>query len=124
MPPGRLTQPNGRVHGRAHVSWENHLYAGENGLLTMLVTLRWWWDKLTEANGPGVDQEWMEALDDMYWVIEQVMTGIRYVFLIGFDRFFSHILSSERQMSDIDMNLDASMPIAKPLPKRTSLFLL
>lgn len=61
------------------LAWEDYLYAGENGLLTMLVTLRWWWDEVHERNELFAHTEWMLALEDVYWVIEQVSSVLRYV---------------------------------------------
>ncbi|KAJ6450010.1 hypothetical protein C8R47DRAFT_941143, partial [Mycena vitilis] len=47
--------------------WEGMDLYGQNGFLNVLVTLKWWRDALeTETS------EWMEAVDDVTWVIEKL----------------------------------------------------
>jgi len=74
MPPGREKDYHDRTTG---LSWEESLYTGENGFLTVLVTLRWWWDEINELNDSKGYGEWMMALEDVYWVVGQVISTLR-----------------------------------------------
>lgn len=81
--------------------------------------LRWWWDKLAEDNGPGVNQEWMKALEDVYWVIEQVITLLQYVLSLHVSYFHSQTPRSKPLKSDVDTPpVKTPRMAAKPVAKR------
>lgn len=82
MPPGEGMDSGKRVDEREEPSWEEYLYVGENGLLTILVTLRWWWDEINELDKPIGHVEWMLALVDVYSAIERVSSALRYAIFL------------------------------------------
>ncbi|KAJ7024471.1 hypothetical protein C8F04DRAFT_1270269 [Mycena alexandri] len=44
-------------------------YSGPNGILNVLICLRWWRD----AMGPNDDQDyWVEAVEDVIWSLETI----------------------------------------------------
>jgi len=79
MPPGREVDSLGRLTGREELLWDEFLYAGENGILIVLVSLRWWWDEIDDLKDPTGYTEWMLALEDVYWVIKQLTSSLRHV---------------------------------------------
>lgn len=72
MPLWRSRDDNSRVFGREIGSWDLHLYSGENGLVLALVMLRWWHDAIGDYGDPAHTGDWMDALEEVYWVINQL----------------------------------------------------
>ncbi|KAJ6460702.1 hypothetical protein C8R47DRAFT_932322, partial [Mycena vitilis] len=47
--------------------WGSTVQTGPNGMLNVLICLRWWRDKVDDSELP----KWEEALEDVEWVLER-----------------------------------------------------
>ncbi|KAJ7024987.1 hypothetical protein C8F04DRAFT_968329, partial [Mycena alexandri] len=50
--------------------WDSVASTGPNGLLNILICLRWWYDAL--CGDEGGMAEWKEALEDVEWALERI----------------------------------------------------
>lgn len=77
MPVWRSRDHNDRVCEREDGPWDSYLYSGENGIVLALVMLRWWRDALDNDGDTADTGNWMDALEEVYWVIEQLSLALR-----------------------------------------------
>lgn len=78
MPAWRRRDEAGCVSGREHGCWEGYLFVGgDNGLLTAILLLRWWWDAMEEKSEWSEHVRWIEALEEVYWVIITTTSVLR-----------------------------------------------
>jgi hypothetical protein len=72
----RVLNPEWRVGDKGKMCWEGGSdwgvlkVSGVNGLLSVLMCLRWWKGALTAGAG---DSGWRDAVDDVTWVLQQLM---------------------------------------------------
>ncbi|KAJ7017202.1 hypothetical protein C8F04DRAFT_979767 [Mycena alexandri] len=52
-------------------SWDPVAQTGPNGMLNVLICLRWWYDAL--KGDEGAIGEWKEALSDVEWALKGIM---------------------------------------------------
>ncbi|KAJ7622618.1 hypothetical protein DFH06DRAFT_898150, partial [Mycena polygramma] len=57
--------PEGKRLSRAGGEWGATVQTGPNGVLNVLICLRWWRDKI----GPSELATWQEALEEVAWVL-------------------------------------------------------
>ncbi|KAJ3714470.1 hypothetical protein C8R42DRAFT_591169, partial [Lentinula raphanica] len=64
------------VNGTGKGDWDEFDRSGQNGMLSLVVSLHWWYCHL---DGPSLD--WTSALRDISWVISELVKLNRSVFL-------------------------------------------
>ncbi|KAJ7481673.1 hypothetical protein FB451DRAFT_977322, partial [Mycena latifolia] len=69
MNPGWRARIDGgkRLEKGGEGEWGSVAQTGPNGLLNVLICLRWWRDELRQGDAAT---EWAEAVDDVRWVLE------------------------------------------------------
>ncbi|KAJ6450444.1 hypothetical protein C8R47DRAFT_1230259 [Mycena vitilis] len=67
-PPWRQLEGGRRLKREGEGDWESAAQTGPNGMLNVLVCLRWWRDVLRSDLG-----EWEEALADVEWLLKEVI---------------------------------------------------
>ncbi|KAJ7608079.1 hypothetical protein DFH06DRAFT_943675, partial [Mycena polygramma] len=66
-PPWRQLEGGRRLKQEGEGNWESAAQTGPNGMLNVLVCLRWWRDVLRNDLG-----DWEEALVDVEWLLKEV----------------------------------------------------
>ncbi|KAL1658893.1 hypothetical protein GGF50DRAFT_66368, partial [Schizophyllum commune] len=60
--------------------WSSLYCVGQNGLISLIVCLKWWWEMLDDEDveeQEGDREEWCEAVEDVAWVLGRVLEQYR-----------------------------------------------
>ncbi|KAJ3766758.1 hypothetical protein FB446DRAFT_653286, partial [Lentinula raphanica] len=60
------------VNGSGEGDWEQFDHPGQNGMLSLVVSLNWWYQRLDSPS-----HEWSAALRDVSWVISELVKAKR-----------------------------------------------
>ncbi|KAJ3817221.1 hypothetical protein F5880DRAFT_1493276 [Lentinula raphanica] len=76
-PQWRERDASGRivVNGEGEGDWDEFNRPGQNGMLSLVVSLHWWYHRL---DSPSSD--WLSALRDIAWVLSELVKENRLVF--------------------------------------------
>ncbi|KAL1739184.1 hypothetical protein HDZ31DRAFT_49794, partial [Schizophyllum fasciatum] len=61
---------------RGQGDWSQLYYTGKNGLVSLVVCLKWWWEMLDYEEVEEEDgdrEEWHNAVKDVSWAFQQVL---------------------------------------------------
>ncbi|KAJ7238466.1 hypothetical protein C8J57DRAFT_1012743, partial [Mycena rebaudengoi] len=69
-PKWRARGENGSLERAGSGDWTGLARMGPNGMLCILICLRWWRDMLVEPVAEGEMEAWMDAVKDVHWAVQ------------------------------------------------------